>query len=264
MSARSHLSDQELTLVIDGELEGARAIAAREHLSQCWSCRVRRDELEQAIAGFVRVHRDSQPPRIPPPEGPAARLRAEMAMLAGRPEPRAPFRLATAFVVMLAAAGSVLGVIWLTGQRAAAGPLPDSRLTPGATRLISRDQVCGVPADDDGRTVPAELAMRVFEQYRIAPRPNAYEVDYLVSPTLGGADDIRNLWPQPYAEGEWNSRVKDALEDHLRHMVCEGRLDLATAQHDIASDWIAAYRKYFRTRRPLAAHALFVKDPAWQ
>ncbi len=26
--------------------------------------------------------------------------------------------------------------------------------------------------------------------------------------------------------------------------VCAGQLDLKTAQHDIATDWIAAYKKY--------------------
>jgi hypothetical protein len=45
--------------------------------------------------------------------------------------------------------------------------------------------------------------------------------------------------------------VKDALEDRLHSMVCEGKLDLRTAQRDIATDWIAAYKKYFHTDRPL-------------
>jgi hypothetical protein len=49
----------------------------------------------------------------------------------------------------------------------------------------------------------------------------------------------------------WNSRVKDALEERLHEMVCSGQLDLTTAQHDIATDWIAAYRKYFHTNNPL-------------
>ncbi len=31
-------------------------------------------------------------------------------------------------------------------------------------------------------------------------------------------------------------------------MVCSGKLDLSTAQRDIATDWIAAYKKYFHTR----------------
>jgi hypothetical protein len=34
-------------------------------------------------------------------------------------------------------------------------------------------------------------------------------------------------------------------------MVCRGDVDLATAQRDIATDWIAAYRKYFHADRPV-------------
>jgi hypothetical protein len=34
-------------------------------------------------------------------------------------------------------------------------------------------------------------------------------------------------------------------------MVCTGQVDLTTAQREIASDWIAAYKKYFHTDRPL-------------
>jgi hypothetical protein len=35
-------------------------------------------------------------------------------------------------------------------------------------------------------------------------------------------------------------------------MVCAGKVDLSTAQKDIASDWIAAYKKYFHTDAPLS------------
>jgi hypothetical protein len=48
----------------------------------------------------------------------------------------------------------------------------------------------------------------------------------------------------------WNARVKDELEDHLHALVCEGKLPLGTAQNDISSNWIAAYKKYFNTDRP--------------
>ena len=37
-----------------------------------------------------------------------------------------------------------------------------------------------------------------------------------------------------------------------RRMVCGGQVDLATAQHDISTDWIAAYRKYFHADKPLS------------
>jgi hypothetical protein len=95
------------------------------------------------------------------------------------------------------------------------------------------------------------LQRRVFEEYGIRnAQLDAYEVDYLITPELGGASDIRNLWPQPYSSTVWNARVKDALEQRLHQMVCDGQLDLATAQHDIATNWIAAYKKYFNSSRP--------------
>jgi len=95
---------------------------------------------------------------------------------------------------------------------------------------------------------------QVFQEYGIpGAKPEAYEVDYLVTPALGGADDLRNLWPHSYS-ATWNARVKDELEDRLREMVCSGNLDLTEAQREIAENWIAAYKKYFHTEQPLEEH----------
>jgi hypothetical protein len=44
--------------------------------------------------------------------------------------------------------------------------------------------------------------------------------------------------------------VKDTLEHRLHQLVCQGKVDLATAQHDIATDWIEAYRKYVGSGLP--------------
>jgi hypothetical protein len=130
---------------------------------------------------------------------------------------------------------------------------PKADVTPGAAILLSRAQVCAA-ANENNRPVPGSLQRAVLKEYGIAGNEaRAYEVDYLITPALGGAEDIHNLWPQPYAVTDWNAHVKDALEDHLRDLVCTGRLDLATAQRDISTDWIAAYRKYFHTDKPLTA-----------
>jgi len=92
----------------------------------------------------------------------------------------------------------------------------------------------------------------VLEEYGISgAEPRAYEIDYLITPGLGGADDIHNLWPQSYSATAWNADVKDALEDRLREMVCNGNLTLTQAQQEIAGNWIAAYKKYFHTDRPV-------------
>ena len=270
MGPEPHIPDEELVLALDGELDEPRAAAVQRHLSHCWDCRSRHARLEQAIAEYLTVHQAAATVAIPPVAGPAAKLRATLRQQAV-PEPRwrwawlraTPSVLAGSIAVLLVPLALILWMGW--DAAAPAGPLPNGRLTPGAVRLISAEQVCAVPPLDEGHMASAQLAALVFEQYRIAnPKPGSFEVDYLISPSLGGSNDIRNLWPVPYAEGVWTSRVKDALEDQLRTLVCDGKLDLATAQREISADWIAAYRKYFKTRRPIASHALFFKDSPWE
>ncbi len=40
------------------------------------------------------------------------------------------------------------------------------------------------------------------------------------------------------------------MENRLRQMVCRGNIGLATAQQDLATDWISAYKEYFHTVQP--------------
>jgi hypothetical protein len=116
--------------------------------------------------------------------------------------------------------------------------------------------MCSVPHEEVVAEVSTSLRREVFREYGIpSARPDDYEVDYLIAPGLGGAEDIHNLWPEPYTSRTWNAHVKDALEERLHEMVCDGELDLPTAQRDIATDWIAAYKKYFHTDRPLTLHS---------
>jgi len=70
------------------------------------------------------------------------------------------------------------------------------------------------------------------------------EIDHLISRELGGADDVKNLWPQPY-RGRWNAHLKDRLENQLHKEVCAGRLKLGDAQKGIAADWTKLYRGYY-------------------
>jgi hypothetical protein len=79
-----------------------------------------------------------------------------------------------------------------------------------------------------------------------------YEPDYLIAPEPGGADSIQNLRPEPYSSTDWDARVKDALAGRLHRMVCEGKIDLSTAQHEMSNDWISAYKNYFHRDQPLS------------
>jgi hypothetical protein len=266
-----HISDQELIQAADGELSRRRALLVHAHLEACWTCRSRRVEIERTIADFVHAHGMGNP-ELPPIEGPRALLRARLAEAAASPV--SPWDRLRRFVYgsrlpvygSLAVLTAVFALaVHLSVREAGAAWVPDAKLTPGATRSVTKDHVCSGNMTEGFYPIPATLAYRVFEKYQIRnPRPRTYEVDYLITPALGGADDIRNLWPQPYATGEWNAHIKDALEDYLYHLVCEDRVDLATAQRDISANWIAAYQTYFNTERPLEVHADFSIDPPWQ
>jgi hypothetical protein len=116
-----------------------------------------------------------------------------------------------------------------SSTRSVAVTVPNPRLTPGATVLLSQREICR-EASVNNKAVPVALQQRVFDEYGLqAAEPRAYEVDYLITPALGGADDIHNLWPESSSATVWNAQVKDELEDHLRNLVCDGQLDLATA-----------------------------------
>ena len=138
--------------------------------------------------------------------------------------------------------------------------LPRRTLTPGSTRAIQVADLCSNQDLDNDPPVNPSLEQAVFKEYGVpASSKKNYALDYLITPALGGADNIRNLWPQPYSS-TWNARVKDQLEDHLHELVCQGKLQLATAQNDIASDWIAAYKRYFNTDKPEPSLATAATD----
>jgi hypothetical protein len=256
----------------------------RAHLEACWQCRARASQLDRTVAEFAAAYRHQAETDLPSSERSMALLRARL----GRIESVAPSRsipgasvaaprlkqilahthwsgYAAAAVCAVCIVGFIGLISFFSLGRVHAEPVPDSTLTPGATRTAEREEICPVRPVDGFYPIPATLAYRVFEKYGIRdPQPRTYEVDYLITPALGGADDIRNLWPQPYATGEWNAHIKDALEDHLHEQVCAEKLDLETAQRDIAANWIAAYQKYFNTERPLRIHTTFSIDPPWE
>src|SRR5215472_864397 len=260
----THPTDQDLILAADGELPTHSVERLRKHLAGCWECRVRAQELEVAISEFVHLHRCNLDPLLPPAAGSRALLKAQLHELVSHPTPWRLLPLRRRRFVPIVVGSLILVVASLmvphrwTSRReptmyASFVPMsfPATELTPGVARVKTRDQVCGSNYGKN-RDVPPALRRRVFELYGMpGADPKAYEVDYLITPALGGADDIGNLWPQAYSATIWNARVKDALEDRLHDLVCRGDLDLPAAQREISTDWIGAYKKYFHTDKPI-------------
>lgn len=246
MRLEDHLSDRELILAEDGELPGDRL----RHLDECPECGLRAEALEARMSE-IRADRESiLDPLLPPIEPAWTRLRASLRGPESSSHRAFAWRAALAGVAVASLIAAFLNQIgFRRTTRTVHHPVrvisaPLRSLTPGATRTVTTDEICSTN-EGGNRVVPVSLAAKVFEEYgmRDAPR-NAYEVDYLITPDLGGADDIRNLWPEPYESTVWNARVKDQLEQRLHAMVCSGQIDLSTAQRAIAGDWISAYKKY--------------------
>ncbi len=124
------------------------------------------------------------------------------------------------------------------------GALPDPQLTPGDALNLTAADICTVGYTKRVRNVPAAVKRRVYAAYRRIPQKEiCCEIDHLIPLELGGSNRMRNLWPEPY-DIDWNAHVKDRIEGRLHKLVCDGDLDLATAQSLIAQDWRAAYQQY--------------------
>jgi hypothetical protein len=261
-----HPSDQDLLQFSDGELATRRATQIRRHLAACWDCRTRMANLEGTIGDFMQMHRETLDSQLPPTAGPRAQLKARLTELTQSAHPdgwlRLRFVLSGRVLALVCALAllAALGVRFLyrqtgrlvSGASAYAIALPNPNFTPGAATAVPISDLCSMNHDDVVRAVPGALQQTILQEYGMREATAAnYEIDFLISPGLGGTENLRNLWPEPRYNTVWNSFVKDQLEDYLHQSVCGGRLRLVTAQQEIANNWISAYKKYFHTDMPL-------------
>lgn len=273
-----HPDERELLLSLDGELPAHDQRRVARHLTSCTACRDRRKRLRQISAlvaerhhreveDAVSIHRSRA--RLTARLDEAARHEARFAagMLGGLQ------RLAVPAAIVAAAVAALLFV----GPHRSGSPsqkrpesaaihdyaLPIPTLTPGATWTVAATELCAV-AGRERQEIPAPVRDAVLRSYGMTSvSADDYELDYLITPELGGSPDARNLWPQRYAAGIWNAYVKDQLEDLLPRMVCEGEIPLQTAQQDIAVNWIAAYKRYFHTNVPLPKRLASTTPAEW-
>ena len=158
-------------------------------------------------------------------------------MIRSRPK-RASWGLLATFTAALMMAGPA----W-----ADSGILPDPEITPGAVRTTDASDICS-RGTRELRHWDRDRDDRVMAEYGLPSGPHPdWEIDHLIPLGIGGADDVRNLWPEPRrpSEPQWSAEVKDRLESKLHNMICSGQIDVATAQQSIAGDWTETYRTYF-------------------
>lgn len=151
--------------------------------------------------------------------------------------------------------GAVLTLLLLTVGAARAADLrylPDPVMTPGvANPAVTQDNIHEtICVSGWTKTVRPpvsytnKLKREQMEAYGYAGMdPRSMEEDHAISIELGGSPtDPKNLWPEPW-DGEFGAHKKDVVETALKRLVCSGAMTLAEAQHEISTDWIAAYKR---------------------
>ena len=155
-------------------------------------------------------------------------------------------------VVISAAQATEHTAAKLSGREKPARPhslvYPDPTLTPGVARTTDAKQICAKGfRTGDYRHTSAATKAEVYREYGVIKNKgdcaHGCEVDHLIALEDGGADELANLWPEPY-EPRPGAHEKDKLETRLHVLVCDGSITLEEAQREISSDWIAAFEKY--------------------
>ena len=153
----------------------------------------------------------------------------------------------------------LIALLALFCAAAFAGDLPMPAITPGAvnpavTQANIGRTIC-VPGYTKTVRPPAAYTNKLKRQqlrsgtYASTLDAAAWEEDHLVPLTVGGHPrSIKNLWPQHRSMPN-GAADKDRLEVLANKLVCSGKVPLADMQSEIAADWVAALRKYGKTKR---------------
>lgn len=121
---------------------------------------------------------------------------------------------------------------------------PDPACTPGATSPAVTQANIHTTICVSGYTATVrppvaftnKLKLQQMTRYGVGGQAtHGFEEDHLIPLEAGGSPtDPLNLWPEP------NAARKDHLENRLHSMICAGQMQLADAQHQIATDWVKA------------------------
>lgn len=136
------------------------------------------------------------------------------------------------------------------------GALPDHKCTPG---LVNRDvtqktihsTICvsgWTTTVRPSSSVTSREKTVSMGQYGSTGSASAYEYDHLIPLELGGAvNDPRNLWPEPHSAlvtssngtvtAQEGAYMKDAVENKLKRLVCNGSMSLSAARTIMRTDW---------------------------
>lgn len=121
---------------------------------------------------------------------------------------------------------------------------PNSDLTPGSVVTTNTNDVCGLPDHGDPHPISPQLSAQVYSEYGYTTTSEQHKhlLNYLVPLDLGGGTGADNIWAAALRGTGFYEVVET---DHvMRDLVCRRALPLTEAQHDLETDWYAAWLRY--------------------
>lgn len=130
--------------------------------------------------------------------------------------------------------------------------LPNSALTPGVVATVDTALVCEKSYPSRSRYVTRSTKNKVYMNYGVNKElcVKGCKIDHLIPLSIGGSNDIENLWPHEYG-ADWTVFAKTRLEVRLRKEVCGGKMPIVEAQQCIQKDWTQCYTRFYTPKEQL-------------
>ncbi len=125
---------------------------------------------------------------------------------------------------------------------------PNYSQTPGDTfSEVTVSELCGGKYVRHTRDVSTSLKREIKANYQLDPdQYSNYSIDHFIPLSLGGTNEVQNLWPQKIKGIVYGATQKSLSDDYLHRQVCAGNITLEKAQDMIFRDWVKVFRECCR------------------
>ena len=123
---------------------------------------------------------------------------------------------------------------------------PSQALTPGVIATTDTKLVCEKDYPARSRYVTNSTKNKVYALHKVDKIQcvKGCKIDHLIPLSIGGSNDIQNLWPHEYG-ADWTVFEKTRLEVRLRKEVCGGKLPIGEAQQCVQQDWTKCFLRFY-------------------